>query len=456
MKVNFTKVNPEIEITKRQIQSSMQQATVKLDTGRYSNVIMPIVPVHLSKQLIYNNTNLEKCIRLLSQDVILNEYAFTSEKEEDDTLVDDFWDKSKYELYKAVQEYYGYGFGACEVTRTNDGKLKKLVQIPAETLLIKQESYHDENGETQYSYYAYQQLGEKRIKMRLTRFQYTEEDWDLPECLWLGGGKTSEFYEIPYWITAINKITAKIALEELDAKKINEGNLSSGILSVVRPPMTKKDESVEDTVKGQMQNAGTGIMILELKAFEKELPLEVNYIPITEGNYDYLQSLAEKCDAEVLKCFAMPKVRLMIDDVTESMNSNKSDTIFQIYSIQVDTEQMPFENEINQFNKKYFKYFGKVDIKVPIFGDKTQIEIETILLLFNNGIFTLGQTIDAVQKYYPNMDLSIPPSNPMYHERYYNGNLLGIDSIPEPSDENPTGMTQIKNMGDLVAYIEQN
>ena len=54
------------------------------------------------------------------------------------------------------------------------------------------------------------------------------------------------------------------------------------------------------------------------------------------------------------------------------------------------------------------------------------------------------------------MDLSIPPSNPMYHERYYNGNLLGIDSIPEPSDENPTGMTQIKNMGDLVAYIEQN
>ena len=90
MKVNFSRINPELEVTKRQIQDSMKQATVKLDTGRFSNVIMPIIPVHLSKQLIYNNTNLEKCIRLLSQDVILNEYAFTGEKNEDDTLVDNF------------------------------------------------------------------------------------------------------------------------------------------------------------------------------------------------------------------------------------------------------------------------------------------------------------------------------------------------------------------------------
>ena len=53
------------------------------------------------------------------------------------------------------------------------------------------------------------------------------------------------------------------------------------------------------------------------------------------------------------------------------------------------------------------------------------------------------------------MDLSIPTSSPLYHERYYNGNLLGIDSIPDTSEDGLTP-TQVKNMGDLLAYIEQN
>lgn len=35
---------------------------------------------------------------------------------------------------------------------------------------------------------------------------------------WLGGGKTSEFYEIPYWLPAFNSISAKVALDELNKK----------------------------------------------------------------------------------------------------------------------------------------------------------------------------------------------------------------------------------------------
>ena len=443
LKIDFPKINENLEVNKRQIQDSTQQ-TVKLDTSKYSYAIRPLVPVEFAKQLIQNNTNLEKCIRLLSQDVVLNEYVFTSQINPDQPteVIDNFWENSKYELYQAMQEYYSYGFGACEVIRNENGELDHLVQIPAETLFIEQTAHYDDNQKLEYSYYAVQQVNGKHIKMRLTRYDYTEEDDELPECLWIGKGKTSEFYDIPYWITAINKITSKIALEELDTKKINEGNLTSGILSVIRPPLTKKDESVEDTIDAQMKNAGTGIMTLELKAFDKDLPLEVKYVPLTESNYDYLKSLAETCDADILKCFAMPKIRLMIDDVKESMNSNKSDTIFQIYCIQVDTEQLPLELEINQFN-------GKCEIHVPVFGDKTQIEIQTILLLFNNAIFTLGQTIEAVQKYYPEMDLSIDTNNPLYNERYYNGTLLGIDT---PQSEVTNG--GIETVGDLLAYLE--
>ena len=56
--------------------------------------------------------------------------------------------------------------------------------------------------------------------MKLSRYQYDQEDDDLPTCFWLGGGKTSEFYEIPYWLPAFNSISAKVALDELNTKKV--------------------------------------------------------------------------------------------------------------------------------------------------------------------------------------------------------------------------------------------
>lgn len=433
MKINFSRINDGLEIIKSQIHNTLERQTTK-DPQNNNIRLDPIIPVLTAEKLILQNNRLDKCIRILAQDVILNEMTYLIDEESEiEETVAKFWKNNINELYKQLQEFYSYGFGASEIIFDEETGLPiKLYQIPAETLFIQKELNHD--GKT-YSYYAIQKVaGKPDIKMKLSRFQYDEEDSDLPTCLWLGGGKTSEFYEVPYWLPAFNSIAAKIALDELNAKKINEGNLMSGILIIKRPPGGFDDEKgqVKNDLQDQMHEAGTGILTLDLEStFSKDIPLEVQYVPISEQNYSYLSELADRCDDDILACFSIPKVRLMIDDVTESMNSNKSDTIYEIYTKSLENEQLPFEIEINKFNRKYFKYNGVVDIETPIFSDKKDVEVGSILNLFNNGILTLGETIKAISLYYPKLELEYNESNPLFSERYYNGRPLGLTDYSE-------------------------
>lgn len=426
MKINYSNINNDLEINKRQIQMIIAPKTSK-DDGNYKYKIDPIIPVGIAQNLILQNNKLDKAIRILAQDVVLNDINYLSEEKSDiEDGVANFWKNNMNELYKQVQEYYSYGFGASEIIFDENGVPKELYQIPAETLFIKQES----NRDGSYSYYAVQKIaGKKDIKMKLSRFQYDEEDDNLPTCFWLGGGKTSEFYEIPYWLPAFNSISAKVALDGLNAKKINEGNLTSGILVIRRPPAFEgqKEETKQD-LKDQMTEAGTGILVMDLESFNVDIPLEVQYVPISEQNYTYLSELSEKCDEDILACFSVPKIRLMIDDTTESMNSQKSNTIYEIYTKSLTNEQLIFEIEINKFNKQYFEYEGMIDIETPIFSDKKGVEVESILKLFNNGILTLGETIKAISSYYPKLALEFNEANPLFNERYYNGKLLGLEN----------------------------
>ena len=452
MKIEYPVLNQSLEIAKQQIQSELAPKTSKED-GHYQLRIDPFIPVSIAESLILQNNRLDKSIRILAQDVILNEFTYLNEDESEiEESVREFWLNNANELYKQIQEFYAYGFGVSEIIfDKNTGYPKKLYQIPAKTVFIHEEQKIDnETGEKISSYYAIQRItGKQDVKMRLSRYNYTEDDDELPVCLWLGGGKTSEFYEIPYWLPAFNSISAKVSLDELNAKKINEGNLLSGILTVIRPPVMKNEESVDDSLEEQMKDAGTGILTLELQSFNTEIPFDVKYIPISESNYAYLSDLAERCDEDILACFSIPKVRLMIDDTSESMNSQKSNTIYEIYTKALQNEQMPFEIAINKFNRKYFEYTGVVDIETPIFSDKKEIEVQSILQLFNNGILTLGETIKAVSVLYPHLNLEYNEANPMYLDRYYNGNLLGI----EPNTDE---LNEFEDVRDLIAYLQED
>ena len=191
MKINYTPLNNSLDINKRQIQMSIAPKTTKEDK-EYQNRIDPIVSVSISQNLILQNNRLDKAIRILAQDVILNEITYLADKESDiEETVASFWKNNINELYKQIQEFYSYGFGASEIIfDEKTGLPKELYQIPAETVFIKQES----NRDGTYSYYAIQKInGKPDVKMKLSRYQYDQEDDELPTCFWLGVEKLLNF-----------------------------------------------------------------------------------------------------------------------------------------------------------------------------------------------------------------------------------------------------------------------
>lgn len=437
MNITLKDIVPEISIMKNQIENDITRTTVKLDTTRNTGAyIQPIVSQYVSKNVLLRSNKLSKCVRILAQDTILNDFNFKlnnpNELDNDEEILKpiiEFWDKkNKVQFYRAVQEFYTFGFGCLEIITNQEGIPIQLKQFPAETAYITKDTRYNPS---EPDYYVTQKLATGETdKLKLSRFNYKNpEDESLPDCLWIGEGNTHDFYETPYWVPAFENINSKIVLDTLNTQKLNKGNILSGILAVTGPKSVtiEGEKTNQDILEEQMKNAGTGIMPIYLESMSNTENITINYVPIQDNNHQYLSELSKEADQEILSCFSIPKVRLMIDDVTESMNSNKSDTIYEIYTKSLEVEQLIFEQIIDDFNLKYFNVDCSVDIETPIFSDKKSVEITSIKDSFNNALLTLGQALELLQPYYPGLDWeTIDFENPLINERYYNGKVLGI------------------------------
>ena len=448
---NLPRINPQYTINKRQVQSVLEPKTKKKDDKKGSR-IYPFIDVSICDNLIYQNVLLNTSIEILAEDVIFNDIILTDINGENvnNSIIRDFWERNQDELCNSVIDYYSYGFAGGEVVFDDKGVPARLYEIPADTLYIKKEVSRDENGDKVISYYAVQQLtGQDDVKMRLSHLVYDEEDADLPVCLWFGGGRKSDFFDLPMWISAFNHVSASVSLDMLDAQKLSDGNLVSGILTIIRPPSPIKDgeESLDDTLEEKMEAKGNGIFTLELTTVNPNIPLTVDYVQISESNYDYLYKLAEKCDEKILSVLKVPKARLLIDNTTESMNSQKTNTLYKIYTRELENRQRVFENKINAFNKTYFDFEGGLNISTPVFIDEKEIEADTTIKLFDKGLITLGQAIQKAQSLFREFEeVDIDKNNPIYNERYYNGSPLGLT---EGEFEN-----EVTDFGELIDYLQ--
>ena len=458
MKINYRKINSEYEIHKQQIHDAIEPETVKKEEQKKHSLLMPIIPINIAKQIIYHHDLLSTCVETKAQDIILNNLKLlTKDNEEiEDKAINGFWNsKNLYQLYLAVQDRISYGYGACEILKDSNGNWVGLEQISADTINIQ--VIPDRYDRNKNSYYCRYNNGTNFELFKLSRFTYDEEDKDKGEVLWLGGGRESAFYDIPVWLPAFEKVNMDELLDELNTKKINEGNLLSGILTVISPPyraelnsetgeLEKRDgeEEIKSSLQEQMSDAGVGIMTLHLEQLSADYNLNVQYIPITDQNYDYLRKLAEDCDESILRLFKIPKVRLMIDDVTESMNSNKSDTIWQIYTKELKTWQNQYNGIIDDFNRKYFQIETNVVLELPIFSDKKQTEVNLAKELFDKGLLTLNQALQVIKQYYPELEIEDDPLN---DGRYYNGKLLGMVNYDKEIGRN-------QNLEELYAFFD--
>ena len=446
-------INPSYKINKQEIEK-LFKPQIKKPTDENKTRIYPYLPVSVCENLIQQNVLLTTCIQTLAEDVIFNNVNITSNKENDDKeqKIKEFWEINQDELKNEFIDYFSYGFGGAEVVFDNYGEPSKLYQIPADTLTIKKESKRNiVTGELEWSHYAYQEVnGQNPVKMKLAHLDYDESDDNLPTCLWIGGGRKSDFFDYPIWISAFNQVSASVALDMLDAQKINDGNLISGILIIKRPPAPiNENEDIEGSLEEKMEEKGSGIFTLELVSMNPNIPLDVQYIQISESNYNYLLELGSKCDVKILAIFKIPKARLLIDEGSESMNSNKTNTLYKIYGKELNNKQRPIENLMRVFNKKFFDFDGFAEIETPVFVDDKETEVAITLNLFNNGLITLGQAINKVFSLFPEfsnyLDEPIDYNNPIYSERMYHGNPLGFTGNIEGKG--------VSNVGELLEYL---
>ena len=457
--MEIQRINPTHFINKQAKEHLLNgQDTIKSDDVNNGTMIKPYIPVSVCDNLIYQTVLLQTCIDTLAEDMVLNDIGLTGKTESENVkieLIKDFWLNNQDEMLKQVTDYLSYGFGASEVIfETNTGEPVEIVQIQADTLYISKEKVNDyATGESRTVYYAVQQVnGVTKTKMRLLDKldEYPESDSNLHICFWLGGGRKSSFYDYPTWISAFNHISASVSLDMLDADKLANGNLISGILVIKRPPLNPAlDDNVEDTLEEKMESKGSGVFTLELTSLNPDIPLTVDYIQISDSNYSYLEEMSNKADKKILAVFKIPKARLLIDDTTESMNSNKTNTLYKIYSNELSKRQRPLENLIQKFNSILFETDTNVDIVTPVFVDDKEIEASINTQLFDKGLITLGQAIQKILNTFPEykdyLNIDIDFDNPIYNERYYNGNPLGLTE----NSQNP-----VEQFGDMVDYAK--
>lgn len=440
---NIPKINAQHSINKIAFDEvlTIPAQTRKKDDADKGIFIKPYIPVQVCDNLIYQNVYLSKCITTFAEDMIYNDVNL---KNKDGITVGgeevvEFWENNQEELCDTIKDYLSYGFGASEIIfDSRTGLPVELEEISAETLCIKLEKRYNEETQSYEQFpYALHKINGKEVLLKLSHLTYPASDDELPTCLWIGSSRKSNYFNYPCWLECFNHVSASVSLDLLDAQKLADGNLISGILVIRKPPapITEDGEGVEDTLEEKMQNKGSGVFTLELTTLNPNIPLEVDYIQISESNYDYLKELSDKSDIKILATFKMPKARLLIDDTTESMNSNKTNTLYKIYSLELNNSQRPIEKLMQKFNWKYFEVTDKVEIVTPIFVDEKDIEATTTINLFDKGLVTLGQAIKKVQSIYPEFNddiVDVDLNNPIYSERYYNGQPLGLTA---PTDE---------------------
>ena len=123
------------------------------------------------------------------------------------------------------------------------------------------------------------------------------------------------------------------------------------------------------------------------------------------NNYNYLESLGEKCERKVLNDYNIPLVRLMINTEKESMNSDKTKSIWEIYTLNLRNEQKLPKQFIKELIYELYTIDVDVDITTPIFSDRREIEVKLLTDTWNNGGLTLKQYITGLSEYLAVIDL---------------------------------------------------
>lgn len=398
----------------------LRKSTNKKDEHRGSILRSPVNP-RLSKFLYLNSGILNKCIRAIAEDTILGQISCK------DSDVARFWNNNQNELFMLMKDYLLYGYAIAELifthepikskkgellhdpvtgeVRTND-KLVTIRQAPADSFTL----YNINDA-----YYAEQNLNGNTKMLNIHGEIYPEDDKVETEgtILWIGGDELYRWFSIPQWYASRTQLLMNITLTDLDIDTFQKGNLMSGLLLVSggRQIVLEGEKSIGDQLQEQFSSVGTGLAVTYLENASKDQPTNAEYINLTSNNYEYIQSRYSDNEQSVLESFFIPKERLLNNDTKESMNSNKSEIIWNTYIRSLRNTQSKMLEYCQTINSFYLKNNNTINISLPTFEDNTQIAIQNVSTLMQLGLMSQSEAVEYLND---NLDIALTTPSGVY------------------------------------------
>ncbi|OEC87879.1 MULTISPECIES: hypothetical protein [Methanobacterium] len=494
-------VNKEVEMIKSTLDNTanakLQIATGsdKKDTSTKQKYLTPPIKPLLASYYFDKNLMLARSCNILAEDLILGNVININIKDESDeneesTDIDisniiNSIEKSQLEISYMCGDYELTGAGCCKILKFEEQDEFRLIQLPMESLQVIK--VVDEKLQSTPIYLIEQSMGiTDKTYYKIVGETYPEEyiSYDGKElglAWWIGGDNFYKFFKKPVWLQSIESMNSQIALESLDTEKINSGNNVNGVLFFNKQgalpistfPQTTEGETEDtdptyaqlkaiaemsgaQTIASELKSAGIGTAVLYEETRDA---MSMNYVKISDDNYSYLQDKAKGADQKIISSFGIPRERYMINDIKESMNSQKTAAFWEIYTKSLNAKQLIYEDGLLEVISECYptlEHELDIDIEVPMFSELVNAKISVFTDLFMKGLITLKQTIILLSKYVSDLNVEdYDFSNPIYDMRFFQGKPLddyGLtgELTPEQQEEydSATGLMPVTESTD--------
>lgn len=426
MIIRGEKVDPEVISIHKSIADNLKNKntfeSINEDTASNVTELKPPIPMHNCLYVFKESSHVAQCCRILADDIIYNEITLTPADEEADEhlinqvrKINEYLNKNVDELHNLAIDYYYAGWAALEYSWNNtEFKLQQIpihscsiIQVPIpggeKVYLLRQRI----NSETHY----FKIMGETYPE----NFNYYEGQL-LSNASLLGGDNIYQFFSLPKWIQNYDEILTEIAIKKSDYKTVSNGNISSGVLNINLEPQTgnpikydengvmiKEEKSREEVIAGEIQSAKGGVAVIFTTS---NRPMNMDYVSLTNNNSGYLSQLKLDCQNSVLNDYEIPLARLMINTEKESMNSDKTKSIWEIYTLNLKNKQKPFCQFIKELMFELYSIDTEVEISTPIFSDRREIEVNLHSKAWQDGAINLQQYVTALSEFINVIDLN--------------------------------------------------
>lgn len=398
----------------------------------------------------YNNSNtIANCIDILGEDVVLTNYINLKSETKDVEKLEFYLNNSyfKIEYGNVYKDYELFGAGCGILTPSLENKnYFDIFHVPQAQVSLKKIEFDKRNyiiacqylgglgTEAEFNYY------------KLDNIYYPEDlqyynEQPLNLMHWLGQGQFFGHYNSPWITQIIDEAAAQLALKKLNYDSFITGNNSNGIVyfnqtgvkkmqisgSAIdrnqQMEMRRKQEDQADfnssIVRTAVEKAGSSNALLY---HESEEPMNIKYVPLNNNNYKYLAEKDKSYTDEILKRARVPSERLMSSNGSESINSQKTTAIWEIYVNNINARQTLPEMRLRELIMGLYGINDLyVEFEVPLFANIIETKINYISKMFDKGFLTLRTAIDLINPYI-NWRIDSETIEDEYLDRiYYNG-----------------------------------